>query len=127
MSADTPGQPGATRPDRSPPARDPAATDDLLGTFPAGVRLISIRRTVVAEHADDYRTAWARLRDAIVEAGGKAWLFHAAGHAEDHLEFLESRELGRILANEAISTMLQQLENEFGPGTVELWNDAPLP
>lgn len=93
----------------------------------SSVRLMSVRRTVAEDAADGYYAAWARLRDAVVALGGKAWLFHASGRPEAHLEFLESRRLAEIVQDDDVSAAIQALDEAFGPGTVELWEDAPLP
>ena len=94
---------------------------------PSKVRLISVRRSVARNRVDAYHAGWVRLRDAVISLGGKAWLFHAAGHPEAYLEFLESRRLAEIVRDDDVSAAIQALDGEFGPGAVELWEDAPLP
>lgn len=94
---------------------------------PSRVRLMSVRRTVAQDATDAYLAAWARLRDAVVALGGKAWLFHASGRPEAHLEFLESRRLAEIVRDNDVSAAIRALDESFGPGAVELWEDAPLP
>lgn len=108
------------QPDPSGPSSGP------LGTLAPAVRLVSIRRTVSPDRLTAYHTAWTRLRDAVIEEGGKAWLFHASDRPEMHLEFLESRRLSEIAERDDVASAIQALDRDFGPGVIERWEDAPL-
>jgi hypothetical protein len=52
-------------------------------------RLLSTRRHVPLDRLDGYSAAWLALRDAVVAAGGRAWLFRGAGHDDRFMEFVE--------------------------------------
>jgi hypothetical protein len=59
---------------------------------PAGAlmrRLLCTRRQVALDTADEYLIAWLTLRNAVVAAGGRAWIFRGSGHEDQFLEFIE--------------------------------------
>lgn len=89
--------------------------------------LRSTRRQVPHERLGDYAAVWARFRDAVTGAGGHAWLFRSADRPDEYIEFIESRDLGRILALPAVAGALAALDEGFGAGIQESWEEAILP
>ncbi|HEX7050914.1 MAG TPA: hypothetical protein VF188_11970 [Longimicrobiales bacterium] len=110
---------GARRERRSGP--DAAATPIVMR------RLITTRRRVPLDRIDEYLERWARLRRAAEDGGGHGWLFRAAGREDQHVEFLESSDVGRLLEREAVAAALQALDDAFGEGQTEEWEEAPTP
>jgi hypothetical protein len=52
-------------------------------------RLLCTRRHVPLDVSDEYLLAWADVTRAVESAGGRAWLFRAAGHEDRFMEFVE--------------------------------------
>ena len=91
----------------------------------SSVRLMSVRRTVAEDAADGYYAAWLGCVTRSSRSAGRPGSSRV-GTAEAHLEFLESRRLAEIVEDDDVSAAIQALDEAFGPGTVELWEDAPL-
>jgi hypothetical protein len=53
------------------------------------LRLLCTRRHVPLDVADDYLMAWQSMRNAVIAAGGRAWIFRGAGHEDRFMEFIE--------------------------------------
>jgi hypothetical protein len=88
-------------------------------------RLLSTRRIIPLDRLDEYLAAWARLREAFVAAGGRAWLFRAGARQDHFIEFLEFGGREDILERDNIVEAREVLDEEFGEGQVEEWEEAP--
>lgn len=90
-------------------------------------RLLSTRRSVADGRAGEYHDLWERVRAAVDGAGGHAWRFRAAGRPESYIEFIESRDLGTLLALASVAAAREALRRAFGDGTAEEWEEAATP
>jgi len=55
-------------------------------------RLIITYRDVLPHRRTEHQTRWRALRDAVVRAGGHAWLFRAESDENLFVEFVEYRD-----------------------------------
>lgn len=90
-------------------------------------RLLSTRRLIPLTQLDEYLDAWATLRSAFTAAGGHAWLFRAANRHDQFIEFLEFGSRPEILEREDVIEAREALDDEFGEGQLEEWEEAPKP
>jgi hypothetical protein len=88
-------------------------------------RLLTTRRHVPLDQADEYLVSWEKLRRVVDEAGGRAWIFRGAAHEDQFIEFIEwsngspaLHELGDVAAARA------QLDTYAAAGVTEEWEDA---
>jgi hypothetical protein len=88
-------------------------------------RLLSTRRQVPLYELDEYLAGWNRLRAVFTAAGGHAWLFRAAHRHDQFLEFLEYRADPTILEQAEIAAAREALDEAFGVGQLEGWEEAP--
>ncbi|HEX6939241.1 MAG TPA: hypothetical protein VF158_07500 [Longimicrobiales bacterium] len=89
-------------------------------------RLLAIRRCVPLDRSEEYDGLWSRVRAAVDEAGGHAWRFRSARRQDTYLEFIESRELDRVLEGRRVAAARLDLDAVFGPGDPEAWEEAPV-
>ncbi|MFS8636533.1 MAG: hypothetical protein FWJ74_00515 [Gemmatimonadota bacterium] len=87
-------------------------------------RLLATRRSVPAESTHEYETLWDRLRAAVSEAGGRGWRFRSPARPDLYLEFIESRALDAVLANESVAGARRALDEAFGAATAEEWEEV---
>jgi hypothetical protein len=88
-------------------------------------RLLCTRRQVALDTTDEYLIAWLALRNAVVAAGGRAWIFRGAGHEDQFMEFIEWDD-GALapLETEDVGSALAQL-TAFGTATSnDEWEEA---
>lgn len=91
-------------------------------------RLLATRRTIPLDRIDEYASGWRRIRDAVVAAGGRAWLFRGAGHEDHFLEFIEwsdgaSSEPSLVERSE-IAAARTAIDEQLGGGHVDEWEEA---
>lgn len=87
--------------------------------------LATTRRHVPLDRVDEYLAAWAAVRDAIVAAGGRAWIFHGAEHEDQFLEFIEwSGGVKNPLAGDGVADALLELNAFATPMHAEEWEEA---
>jgi orotate phosphoribosyltransferase len=84
-------------------------------------RLLVTRRRVPLDRFEDYDKAWAHLRDAAAESGGRAWRFRASELEDQFLEFLEWT---GAIDLEAATTELRHDLDQIAIGTTEPWTEA---
>jgi hypothetical protein len=83
-------------------------------------RLLETRRRVGPDRRADYRRHWIGLRQAAEAAGAKAWAFVAVDG--DHVvEFLESADLSRVLADAGVAAAAAKLEHAVPRIATEEW------
>lgn len=87
-------------------------------------QLRGTRRLVPLYYLDEYLAGWRRLQTAFTNAGGHAWIFRSANRQDQFLEFLESPNLGALLAEPEIAAALEALEVAFGEGSFEEWEEV---
>lgn len=88
-------------------------------------RLLSTRRLVPLYELDEYLAGWNRLRAVFTAAGGHAWLFRASHRQDQFLEFLEYGAEPTILERAEIAAARDALDEAFGAGVLEGWEEAP--
>ncbi len=87
-------------------------------------RLLATRRVVPLDRSEEYDEHWVRVRDAVEAAGGRAWRFRAARRQDQYMEFIEARELDAILERAPVVTARGDLDDAFGRGKSEEWEEA---
>jgi hypothetical protein len=89
-------------------------------------RLRTARRHVPLDRGDDYMLAWAAARRAVEAAGGRAWLFHGAGHEDQFMEFIEwddATTTSPLLDSDAAAAIAQL--DAFAPASqAEEWEET---
>lgn len=88
-------------------------------------RLLTARRHVPLDRADEYLAAWDRVRQAVENAGAHAWIFRGTAHEDQFIEFIEWR--GAAAGpheNESVAAARAHLEAFAAAGAVEEWEDA---
>jgi hypothetical protein len=90
-------------------------------------RLLSTRRLIPLDRLDEYLADWNALRAAAEAAGGRAWMFRGAGHQDHFIEFLEWREDGGepLPERAQVLTARSNLDDGFGAGNVDEWEEVP--
>jgi hypothetical protein len=87
--------------------------------------LLTTRRHVPLDRADDYLSAWSQVRAAAEAGGGRAWLFRGAEHEDHFLEFIEWRDAVGPLKERADVAAARALLDTFATGgTTEEWEDV---
>lgn len=92
-------------------------------------RLLSTRRAVAPERVGEYLEHWARVRAAVEERGGHAWLFQAARGESLFMEFIEWKEAPgeeSLPERQEVGGARRALDVAFGPGQEEEWREAPV-
>lgn len=88
-------------------------------------RLLTTRRHVPLDRADEYLAAWDDVRRAAGNAGARAWLFRGAAHEDQFIEFIEWHgESARPDEDEAVAAGRAQLDSFAAAGAVEEWEDV---
>lgn len=88
-------------------------------------RLLTTRRHLPLDRADDYLAAWEAVRQAVESAGGRAWLFRGAAHEDQFIEFIEWSDVdGAPLDDERVVVARSQLDMFAIAGSTEEWEDA---
>jgi hypothetical protein len=83
-------------------------------------RLLETRRRAGPARRGDYREHWLPLRRAVEAAGAKAWAF-VARDGDQVVEFVESAELSRVLADAAVAAAAARLERAYPHLSAEEW------
>jgi hypothetical protein len=87
-------------------------------------RLLTTRRHVALDRADDYLLVWETVRLAAERAGGRAWIFRGAAHEDQFMEFVEwSDDAASPHTNESVAAVRSELD-AFAAGVTEEWEDA---
>jgi hypothetical protein len=88
-------------------------------------RLLTTRRHVPLDIADDYLLAWAMVRRSVQDAGGRAWLFRGAAHEDQFMEFIEwsDESLASVVDDEAVAAAVAQLD-AFGHAKSDDWEET---
>jgi hypothetical protein len=92
-------------------------------------RLLSTRRAVAPERVGEYLEHWARVRAAVEERGGHAWLFQAAGGEALFIEFIEWKQAPGeegLPERPEVGEARRALDAAFGRGQEEGWREAPI-
>ncbi|HEX2168379.1 MAG TPA: hypothetical protein VHG09_14185 [Longimicrobiales bacterium] len=87
-------------------------------------RLLTTRRHVPLDRADDYLEAWDTVRDAVEGAGGRAWIFRGAAHEDQFMEFVEWTDDEAPTLPDGVSAARAQLDAFAVPGVTEEWEDV---
>jgi len=87
-------------------------------------KLVVTRRNVPLDRVEDYHAAWRRVRDAVHEAGGRAWVFRGADRIDHFLEFIESREMDSLMVEQVVVAARDELDALFAPRDLEAWDEA---
>lgn len=89
------------------------------------MRLLSVRRHVPLDRADEYMLAWADLRAVVESLGARAWIFRRHGHEDQFLEFIEwSDDRAAPLDDDAVATAASRLDAYAAPTHPEEWEEA---
>lgn len=87
-------------------------------------RLLTTRRHVALDRADDYLIAWETVRAAVERAGGRAWIFRGAAHEDQFMEFVEwSDDAASPHTADTVAAARSELD-AFAAGVTEEWEDA---
>ena len=87
--------------------------------------LLTTRRHVPLDRADDYLVAWETVRLAVQRTGGQAWIFRGAAHEDQFMEFIEwSDETTAPTEDGTVAATRTQLDAFAVPGATEEWEDA---
>lgn len=89
-------------------------------------RLLTTRRHVPLDRAEEYVAAWSEVRAAAEARGARAWLFRGADHEDHFLEFVEwSDAVSALMDDPAVADARAALEDYgAGAGTTEEWEDV---
>ncbi len=89
--------------------------------------MLRVTRRVSASDSDAYATAWVRLRDAVLAAGGRAWRFHKPQNPLHHLEFIEWKQSAHepdVPDRPEVSAACAALDAHFPPASLETWEES---
>jgi len=88
--------------------------------------LLTTRRHVPLDRADEYLAAWDAVRSSVESGGGRAWIFRGAAHEDQFMEFIEWKD-GTAAPHdgENVNTARARLDMFATPGTTEEWEDVP--
>lgn len=88
-------------------------------------RLLTTRRHVPLDRADEYLTAWDAVRRAAEKAGARAWIFRGAAHEDQFIEFIEwPAGTAAPHEDEDVAAARAHLDAFAAAGAVEEWEDA---
>ena len=88
-------------------------------------RLLTTRRHVALDRADDYLIAWETVRLAVDRAGGRAWIFRGAAHEDQFMEFIEwADDAAAPHEDEAVAAARMRLDAFAAAGVTEEWEDV---
>lgn len=87
--------------------------------------LLTTRRHVPLDRADEYLAAWDVVRRSVEDVGGHAWIFRGAAHEDQFMEFIEWND-GTAASHEddGVSAARAQLDAFASPGTTEEWEEV---
>jgi hypothetical protein len=87
--------------------------------------LLTTRRHVPLDRADDYLLAWQAVQRGVERAGGRAWIFRGADHEDRFLEFVEwSQGASLPLDDDDVQAAIAQLDAFAHATSVEEWEQA---
>jgi hypothetical protein len=88
-------------------------------------RLLTTRRHVPLDRADEYVVAWAAVERMVTAGGSRAWLFRGAAHEDQFIEFIEWSDGARAPHDDAdIAGTRAHLDTFAAPGLTEEWEDV---
>lgn len=87
-------------------------------------RLLTTRRHVPLDRADEYLAAWDRVRQVVESAGGRAWIFRGAAHEDQFIEFIEWSGADALHESGDVAAARMLLDSYAIPGAMEEWEDA---
>ena len=88
-------------------------------------RLLTTRRHVPLDRAEEYLAAWESVRRAVDEAGGHAWIFRGAAHEDQFIEFIEWTNGSPAMHEESsVAAARAELDMYAAAGVTEEWEDA---
>lgn len=88
-------------------------------------RLLTTRRHVPLDRAEEYLASWEKLRRVVDEAGGRAWIFRGAAHEDQFIEFIEWSNGSPALHEQGdVAAARAQLDTYATAGMTEEWEDA---
>jgi hypothetical protein len=89
------------------------------------LRLLSTRRQVPLDVADDYLLAWQYVQHAVIAAGGRAWIFRGTGHEDRFMEFIEWNDEGDSpLDSDVVADGMAQLDSFGSASSSDQWEEA---
>lgn len=88
-------------------------------------RLLTTRRHVPLDRADEYLAAWEVVRRSVEASGGHAWIFRGAAHEDQFMEFIEWKD-GAAAPHDGdgVNTARTRLDTFAAPGATEEWEDV---
>jgi hypothetical protein len=84
------------------------------------MRILQLTLRTVNGKQDEYRAAWAALREHAAALDVRAWMFHARDDATRFIEFLEWKGAAHPEIDRSLQPHLNGLE-QFGKGLTEQW------
>jgi hypothetical protein len=87
-------------------------------------RLVSTRRHVPLDVAEEYMLAWLAVGRAVTAAGGRAWLFRGSRHEDQFLEFIEWSGAAEPLRDADVMSAVAQLGAFAAAAAEEEWEEA---
>ena len=88
-------------------------------------RLLTTRRHVPLDRADEYLAAWDVVQRSVEESGGHAWIFRGAAHEDQFMEFIEWKD-GTLAPHDGggVNSARAILDTFAAPGATEEWEDV---
>lgn len=88
-------------------------------------RLLTTRRHVPLDQAEEYLAAWEGVRRAVDDAGGRAWIFRGAAHEDQFIEFIEwSNGAPALHERDDVAAARSGLDVYAAAGMTEEWEDV---
>lgn len=88
-------------------------------------RLLTTRRHVPLDRADEYLSAWDAVRQSVEDSGGHAWIFRGAAHEDQFMEFIEWKDGSAPPHDDAaVDAARAQLDAFATPGATDEWEDV---
>lgn len=91
-------------------------------------RLLLVTERAAGPHRPEYDASWARLRDAVVAAGGRAWRFRDPAQGSRLLEFVEWKQQPDepgLLEHADVRSGLERLEKLAPAERSHTWEELP--
>lgn len=85
--------------------------------------LSSNHRRVALDRLDEYLAAWQAVREAVLEAGGNAWLFRGEAREDQFLEFVEFAER-KLFESARVYAARRELDETIGHGREASWEEV---
>jgi hypothetical protein len=91
------------------------------------MHLLVTRRLIPLDRHDEYLAAWASVREAVTDSGGRAWIFRGSEHQDQFLEFVEWRDdrEPQLPDVERVAEARQSMDDSFGAGHSDEWEEPP--